>query len=244
MTADHAPDESFGDFVVAPNVPPTQTSHLTNCPSIAPQGGRFQETLNGQPDIMGFGPSPSTASSSASKDEDLLMIFDAEDDVGSSPLDFFPGNPSSAMPPSRAQHPLSPRQNFVKQYTTLMPYLHSLYHHSSSSLLFTDPNLTSRHRAELLATLFRLLSNPFLAPARYFRDSTLARNLQSAIDLFEASLLSEFERADERRDEEAMRSSAALLWALGSDGSSVIQVFVTKREIFYDTRFNPLDNLV
>lgn len=71
---------------------------------------------------------------------------------------------------------------------------------------------------------------------------TVLRNVQSATDFFESALLTEFERADTRRDEEAMKEKATVLAELKS--SSVIQVFVQKREIFYDQSHNPLRNLV
>lgn len=241
-------DELFGDFVVGSTTAPNRVA-LPLGRDTKPRKS-LETSLTASPVrdssriISESGAVPGQSVLSPPQ-EDSLMVFDArENDVGSLPLD--PGHIATSQvtsSPARSQ-PINSRQRFIHQYVILLPYLNSLYHHTTSSLLFTDPNLTSRHRVELLSTLFRLLSNPFLAPSRFFGNPVLARNIQSAIDVSEASLLSEFEHADDRGDEDAMRTASELVWALGCDGSSVIQVFITKREIFYDTRFNPLDNLV
>ncbi|EGG06017.1 uncharacterized protein MELLADRAFT_87530 [Melampsora larici-populina 98AG31] len=241
-------DELFGDFVVGSTTAPNRVAlpldrHTQPRMSLETSLTALQLKDTSRV-ISESGACPGKSVLSPPK-EDSLMVFHArENDVGSLALD--PGHPQPLQVTSSAarSQPLNSRQRFIQQYVVLMPYLNSLYHHTTSSLLFTDPNLTSRHRVELLSTLFRLLSNPFLAPSRFFANPVLARNIQSAIDVFEASLLSEFEHADDRGDEDAMRTASELVWALGCDGSSVIQVFITKREIFYDTRFNPLDNLV
>jgi recyclin-1 len=68
------------------------------------------------------------------------------------------------------------------------------------------------------------------------------RNAQSAMDFFESALISEFEKADGKKDEEAMRDKAKVLWEL-NQSSNVAQVFVQRREIFYDQSHNPLKNL-
>lgn len=72
---------------------------------------------------------------------------------------------------------------------------------------------------------------------------TVLRNVQSAMDFFESALLTEFERADTRGDEQGMKEKAGVLWEL-NQSQSVVQVFVQKREIFYDQSHNPLKNLM
>ncbi|MBW0485028.1 hypothetical protein O181_024743 [Austropuccinia psidii MF-1] len=140
------------------------------------------------------------------------------------------------------------RELFFHYFNSLLPYLHSLLSQASDSLLFTDSNLTILHRAQLISTLKRLLFNPFLAPSKYYSNPNLIKNLQNATDLFQNDLLSQFDRYDQEHDEIGMKSIAHVIWQLGRDSNSarhnLIQAFIEKREIFYDTRFNPLDNLV
>lgn len=71
--------------------------------------------------------------------------------------------------------------------------------------------------------------------------------LRAAIDRFDASLLSAFDRADEAGDESAMRDAAEASWELADDVAAgdweMGKVWADKREVFYDQgTFNPLDN--
>lgn len=134
------------------------------------------------------------------------------------------------------------RQIYIAHHNLLLPYYISLITHTTSSLLFTSPTLTPNDRSQLLSALTRFCS-PLLAPTRSLpQRMTVLRNVQSACDFFESAMLAEFERADSRRDEAAMRDKARVLWELNG-GSSVIQVFVQRREIFYEQSHNALNNL-
>ncbi|KAG0143716.1 hypothetical protein CROQUDRAFT_48442 [Cronartium quercuum f. sp. fusiforme G11] len=239
-------DEGFGDFVAGSSTTSNglsingQSGYLPTKSTTTSQLSRSSQVIIFDTDTS------SRPSSSSNVNEDLLMVFDTEDDVGSSTLDPIRSHNSPiknrALPSSSQTQ--TAKQRFIQLYSLLMPYLKSLYHHTTSSLLFTDPNLTHQNRAELLTTLKKFQSNPYLSPTKFYKNSKLSSNLQISIDFFESSLLTEFEKSDERNDEIGMKLAAELVWTLGSDGSSVIQAFVSRREIFYDTRFNPLDNLV
>lgn len=157
------------------------------------------------------------------------------------PTALTPTSPISTNPA-----PGNPRSNlalFQHYHSLLLPYYLSLMNHTTSSLLFTSPTLTPSSRSQLLSTLVRFCS-PLLAPSRSLpQRMTVLRNVQSSMDFFESALLAEFERCDTRGDEEGMKEKAKVLWGLNKS-MSVIQVFVQKREIFYDQTFDPLKNLV
>lgn len=199
-----------------------------------------------------------TASTAA---DDLMMMFDDDDgdvslappqrpsidtrltfepiSVVVAPIALTPAEPSSDTPSE--SRPL--RDVFIRYHSLLLPYYLSLVTHTTSSLVFTSPTLTPSTRSQILSSLVRFCL-PLLAPTRSLpQRTTVLRNVQSATDFFESALLAEFERADTRRDEESMRDKAKVLWDLNGS-NSVVQVFVQKREIFYDQSHNPLKNLV
>lgn len=187
---------------------------------------------------------------------DLMMMFD---DI---PITKNTKKPSLLPPIIKKSRPLSssskassrnaansniPQLSFLeifKQHQALLlPYYISLITHTTSSLIFTSPTLTPSTRSQLLSSLVRFCS-PLLAPSRSLpQRTTVLRNVQSSMDFFESALLAEFEKADSRGDESSMREKARLLWDLNAS-TSVVQVFVQKREIFYDTSHDPLKNLV
>ena len=180
--------------------------------------------------------------------QDLLMMWD-EDDAPTTK----PPKPIARIPIPRTRTPppaplprsdlQSLRDVFIAHHALLLPYYLSLVNHTTSSLIFTSSTLTPSTRSQLLSSLTRFCS-PLLAPTRSLpQRTTVIRNVQSAIDFFESAMLAEFERADTRRDEDAMREKATVLWELNG-ASSVVQVFVQKREIFYEQGHNPLRNLV
>ena len=199
----------------------------------------------------------STKLTSLRKDEDLLMLFDDEvEDMGlataspakqkqPSPV---PAPQPSSVPQSHAitlSHRGTPAPSydlFVSYYQALLPYFLSLQTQTTSSLVFTRPTASPHHRAELLSNLSRLLSTP-VAPTR--SSSTLAavrRNLQSASDHFEAGMLAQFEKAADGNALLDMRETARAVWELNG-GSSVVQIFINKIPLFYDTSWDPLKNL-
>ncbi|KAK4704534.1 recyclin-1, partial [Phenoliferia sp. Uapishka_3] len=195
--------------------------------------------------------------------DDLMMLFDDEyDDLPPAPtrppldsqLTFQASRPApprtkTATLPAATSTVTSPadgrtyREIFIHHHSLLLPYYLSFLTHTTSSLIFTSPSLTPETRAHLLASLVRFCS-PLVAPTRSLpQRQTVLRNVQSGMDFFESALLAEFERADTRGEEGAMREKARILWDLNGS-QSVVQVFVQKREIFYDQTHNPLKNLV
>jgi len=186
------------------------------------------------------------------------------------PAPFLAGNdvpPPSARPggfafnlpdatPTSALFSASPRHEplvdvFKAYHALLVPYFASLKTHTTSSLVFTTPSLAPMQRARLLATLARFC-HALVAPTRSLpqRLGTL-RNVQSAMDFFESTLLAEFERADAvaattagaaGRDEEAMRDRASVMWEV-NQSQTVAQVFVQKRETLFGAGHDPLRNL-
>ena len=193
-----------------------------------------------------------------------MMMFDDEEDVdlslappqrppNDSRLSFEPPSPPPPVaivvppvapaPPATTTPHLRLRDVFIKYHNLLLPYYLSLITHTTSSLVFSSPTLTPSTRSQILSSLIRFCS-PLVAPTRSLpQRTTVLRNVQSATDFFESALLAEFERADTRRDEESMRDKSRILWDLNAS-NSVVQVFVQKREIFYDQSHNPLKNLV
>ncbi|GAA5912094.1 hypothetical protein JCM8208_001026 [Rhodotorula glutinis] len=180
------------------------------------------------------------------------------------PAPFLSGNdvpPPSARPggfafnlpdatPTSALFSASPRSEplidvFKSYHALLVPYYHSLKTHTTSSLVFTTPHLSPMQRARLLATLARFC-HALVAPTRSLpaRLGTL-RNVQSAMDFFESTLLAEFERADAARpsrDEDAMRDRASVMWEV-NQSQTVAQVFVQRRETLFGAGHDPLRNL-
>lgn len=152
--------------------------------------------------------------------------------------------------PTSALFSASPRSEplidvFKSYHALLVPHYHSLKTHTTSSLVFTTPNLSPMQRARLLATLARFC-HALVAPTRSLpaRLGTL-RNVQSAMDFFESTLLAEFERADAARptrDEDAMRDRASVMWEV-NQSQTVAQVFVQRRETLFGTGHDPLRNL-
>jgi recyclin-1 len=186
--------------------------------------------------------------------DDLMMDFGEEIEEGRP--DSIPAAASRPQPPHPTPDSLpmpsttfatstseSYRDVYILHHNILLPYYLSLLTHTTSSLIFTSPNLTPKDRSRLFSALARFCS-PLLAPTRSLPQRlSVLRNVQSACDFFESAMLAEFERADSRRDEVAMREKATILWELNG-GSSVTQVFIQKREIFYDQSHNALSNLM
>lgn len=222
-------DDGFGDFQDFEDQPTTSRGQSTD-----PFG------LNGFASISLNG--GSTIKPDKKADQDLLMMWDEEEPVKIEKVKIT--RPITPPPPARTSlDRQSYRDIFIVHHHLLLPYYLSLMTHTTSSLVFTSPTLTPSTRSQLLSSLVRFCS-PLVAPSRSLPQRTIVlRNVQSSMDFFESAMLAEFERADNRRDEVAMKEKAGVLWELNG-GSSVVQVFVQKREIFYDQSHNPLQNLV
>lgn len=176
---------------------------------------------------------------------------------------------TSSSPSNHHSSSLS-RDLFIAYFKYLMPYYISLQYQSTSSLIFTQSQpapLTDIEKAYILSNLTRLLGNKSISPTQYeeTRLKTTRRNLQSSIDYFNAFLLGKFEKSSDQRIISKMREAAWASYALNdtssssssnnsSDGgngasssssasSSVIQVFINKIPLFYDSSWDPLANL-
>lgn len=199
---------------------------------------------------------------SMSKGANDLLSFDDDggQDIGTNKADELKKSSSQPKPADLAATGETPKETFIKAYSALIPYYLSLQIHTTSSLLFTQPALSQLNRARLLAALTHVLLQP-LAPTRSAGTLNIyKRNLESAIDFFEGAVLAEFEKADIRHDLDAMKRCATVAWALpsttstfsatamhsltGASNKNIVQVFVNRREIFYDQSHNPLKNMV
>ncbi|KAF5347131.1 hypothetical protein D9756_010961 [Leucocoprinus leucothites] len=136
------------------------------------------------------------------------------------------------------------RNKFIRAHTLLKPllrYLSSPPHHILSEFSsVASPSLRSQ------AKLFHLLSlflSPTIQPVNNY--DVLALSLRSAMDRFDASLLSAFDVADGKGDEAAMKEAAESSWELwdGTGDWEMGKVWAEKREIFYQHGWKPLDNI-
>ena len=205
------------------------------------------------------------ASSSGSKTSALTTATSTDDDFG----DFTSGSDLSSQQNlfdivqpfqgiSLSSHPAvlsdsaSYRQKFIRVHVTLkrlMPSLASPPHLILTSLFPPpSPPLTTQSRTLHLLALFL---SPQVRPIR--NHETLYASLRSAIDRFQATLLTAFDAADGRNDIESMRDIARASWDVwdGHLSSSNIpvsewemgRVWAEKREIFYEEgNYKPLDN--
>ena len=175
---------------------------------------------------------------------------------------------------AHAQTPLpavtTPLTQFRRAHQLLKPLTPALLEppHLILGRLFSGPSLGLQDQARILHALFLYLS-PDVAPLR--RTETLLSGLRAAADRFDAALLTAFEEADSRDDEDAMRSAASASWEVWAASrpplsptssrspsrdisfTSTLQrdaewemgrVWAEKREIFYTagSAFKPSDN--
>lgn len=144
------------------------------------------------------------------------------------------------------------RQMYIRAHNLLKPLLPSLSSppHLILSTLFPPPAPPVLEQSQTLHLLSLFLS-PLVQPVRNWE--LCHGSLRSAIDRFEANLLSAFDAADSKRDEQGMREAASASWEVweGHDSRGRMQVsewemgkvWGEKREVFYEQgRWNPLDN--
>jgi recyclin-1 len=108
--------------------------------------------------------------------------------------------------------------------------------HLVLTALFPPPAPTSLQQSTLLRLLARWLS-PAVQPLHKW--PTLRQALRAAADRFDAGVLAEFDFADTRGDEDAMRAAAHASWAVWDDEGGIKvwelgRVWAEKREIFYE----------
>jgi recyclin-1 len=111
------------------------------------------------------------------------------------------------------------------------------------SQLAEQVNLSLYHEAKLLRLLSHFLS-PDVQPLRQWESLYLS--LRSAMDRFDSNLLSAFDVADGKGDEEGMKEAAASSWELWDKSSAdweMGKVWAEKKEIFYQQgKWKALDN--
>ncbi|KAK7047579.1 F-box protein: endocytic membrane traffic, recycling ReCYcling 1 [Paramarasmius palmivorus] len=147
----------------------------------------------------------------------------------------------------RAHNLLKPLTKFLNEppHVILSSLSSSLTQASSSSL---QPSI--RQEALTLCLLSSYLS-PRIQPVRQWEP--LHSSLRSAMDRFDANLLAAFDMSDGKSDESGMREAAESSWliwvsdhrvntTLTSGEWEMGKVWAEKREIFYESKGNPLDN--
>ncbi|OSC99757.1 hypothetical protein PYCCODRAFT_1372367 [Trametes coccinea BRFM310] len=144
-----------------------------------------------------------------------------------------------------APPPKSFRALYIRAHSLLKPLLPALSAppHAVLSSLFPSPAPPLRRQAHTLRLLSRFLS-PDVKPLRNW--DTLASALRAAIDRFEDGLLTAFDVADGKNDEQGMREAAEASWEVWDGPGSeweLGKVWAEKREIFYEqSKWKPLDN--
>lgn len=138
------------------------------------------------------------------------------------------------------------KTRFMRAHALLAPltkHLTAAPHLVLSSLF--PPSLSLRQQSKTLRLLAQYLS-PRVQPLRAWK--TLLSSLRSTIDRFQAHLLTAFDIADRKRDENAMREAAWASWEVwdgvaASDEWEMGRVWAEKREIFYEQgKWRPLQN--
>ncbi|GJJ14596.1 hypothetical protein Clacol_008862 [Clathrus columnatus] len=187
------------------------------------------------------------------------LVLDTEDEFGdfaSVPIvsarleevEDFSGfsNVLSATPASTASSQSQFRNRFMKMHAllkTLLPNLNLAPHLILSNMFSSTTSL--RHQSQILHILLLYIS-PSVQPFRNWQS--LLNSLKTAIDRFEAGLLTAFEAADAGKDDERMKEAAWSSWELWNDiqfGSEweIARVWIEKQEIFYETgRWDSLKN--
>ncbi|KAJ8090381.1 F-box protein: endocytic membrane traffic, recycling ReCYcling 1 [Marasmius tenuissimus] len=148
----------------------------------------------------------------------------------------------------------SHRSQYIRTHCLLKPltkFLNQPPHVILSSLETSlGPNVTIRQQALALCLLSSFLS-PQIKPVRQW--SSLYSSLRSAMDRFDANLLAAFDLSDGKSDEVGMREAAESSWlvwasdhtaaqAASTGGWEMGKVWAEKREIFYESKGNPMDN--
>lgn len=128
----------------------------------------------------------------------------------------------------------SAKERFRRAYSFLVPHYRSFRSHTTSALVFADRSLRAMDRARVLAALARMARDQAISPDGHLAQAAnkmpiVAGNVRSASDFFESALTAEFEKADARADEPAMRARAAVLAELNG-AHSLVQVFIDRRD--------------
>ncbi|KAG7087379.1 hypothetical protein E1B28_013352 [Marasmius oreades] len=155
---------------------------------------------------------------------------------------------------SNTNNSKSYKGRFIRAHILLKPLtkvLNQPPHVILSSLASSLDTRSIRQQALTLCLLSSFLS-PQIQPVRQW--FTLHSSLRSAMDRFDANLLAAFDLSDSKSDEAGMREAADSSWLIWvSDTTTAKAVFTVdwemgkvwaeKREIFYESKGNPLDNV-
>ncbi|KAI0799982.1 exocyst complex component Sec10-like protein [Fomes fomentarius] len=137
------------------------------------------------------------------------------------------------------------RALYIRAHALLKPLIPALSSppHAVLSNLFTQPTPSLRHQAHTLRLLSLFLSS-HVKPLRSW--DTLSAALRAAIDRFEDGLLTAFDVADGKSDEQGMAEAAEASWEVWDDSGrewELGKVWAEKLEIFYEqSKWKPLDN--
>ncbi|KAF9440703.1 hypothetical protein P691DRAFT_715495, partial [Macrolepiota fuliginosa MF-IS2] len=150
----------------------------------------------------------------------------------------------SRVPVTSVQTKDTFRNKFIRVHNLLKPLLRHLS--SPPHLILTELASVVSPSIRTQAKLLRLLSlflSPLIQPVR--RYDALLSSLRSAMDRFDASLLSNFDVADGKGDEAGMKEAAESSWDLwdGAGDWEMGKVWAEKREIFYQHGWKPLNNI-
>jgi len=136
------------------------------------------------------------------------------------------------------------RSKYIRAHSLIKPLLRyfSSPPHLILSQLASAVSPSLRSQAKLLR-LISLFLTPAIQPV--LRYDALALSLRSAMDRFDATLLSAFDVADGKGDEAVMKEAAESSWELwdGVGDWEMGKVWAEKREIFYQHGWKPLDNI-
>lgn len=203
--------------------------------------------------VAGRAPAPVTAGLAESADDDF---GDFASGSGSASQDVFGAFQGMSLSSHQAVLATSSdatyRQKFIRAHTILKTLLPSLASppHLVLTAIFPPPSPPLLHQSQILHLLALLLS-PSIRPVR--NHESLYASLRSAIDRFQANLLSAFDVADGNKDEVGMREAARASWDVWEGHLSGMnipvsewemgRVWAEKREVFYEQDdWSPLDN--
>ncbi|KAI8905911.1 exocyst complex component Sec10-domain-containing protein [Gorgonomyces haynaldii] len=127
----------------------------------------------------------------------------------------------------------SQKEIFKQVYSELLPYYLDFRHRQTDSKVFRD----YKNLSEIGAVLHRLhLFDKALFFLEDMEDISFA--LQTATEWFESTLLGQFEIAYDENNVEEMRKNAFASFQLNG-GLALVNLFISKNPVFFDTTFNP-----
>lgn len=137
---------------------------------------------------------------------------------------------------------------YMRTHKLLKPFVPALLSPPHAILTTLFPSLPGTEPIPQLVQsrtlhLLSLWLSPWIRPLRNWK--ILHASLRAGVDRYEASLLSAFDVADSRSDENGMREAAEASWEVwdGEGEWEMGRTWAEKREIFYEAgRWKPMDN--